>query len=130
MVSPFYQNSCSEEPNAYYSIGELLLQDQSLVALNKPASRDLKSVQNYMFDKKPLLGEEGAFIREKGDLITLRDGRELALLDGFMERLLRASHCSLVQVSHRNVQVKTEIANLNSENLLFKGKIHQAQDLK
>jgi hypothetical protein len=69
-----------------------------MVALNKPAARDYKSVEAYIFDKKPLVDEETGFIYRKEDLITLRDGREMALLDSFTEKMLQIFHCSLLQV--------------------------------
>jgi hypothetical protein len=69
-----------------------------MVALNKPAARDYKSVEAYIFDKKPLVDEECGFIYQREDLITLRDGREMAMLDTFTERMLQLLHCSLLQV--------------------------------
>lgn len=69
-----------------------------MVALNRPATRDYNSVEAYIFDKKPLVDEESDFIYRKDDLITLRDGREMALLDSFTEKLLQMCHCSLLQV--------------------------------
>jgi hypothetical protein len=70
-----------------------------MASLNRPAERDFKSVEAHLFSKKPLVDEEYGFIYQKEDLITLRDGREMAVLDSFTERLLRTFHCSLLQVS-------------------------------
>lgn len=70
-----------------------------MVSLNKPAKRDYQSVEAHLFGRKPLLDEEYSFIYQKEDLITLRDGREMAVLDSFTERLIRTFHCSLLQVS-------------------------------
>jgi len=70
-----------------------------MVALNKPAARDYKSVETYMFDKTPLIDEECGFIYRQEDLITLRDGREMAMLDAFTEKMLQLFHCSLLQVT-------------------------------
>lgn len=69
-----------------------------MVALNRPAARDFKSVEAYIFDKKPLVDEESGFIYQQEDLITLRDGREMAMLDAFTEKMLQLFHCSLLQV--------------------------------
>ncbi len=69
-----------------------------MVALNTPANRDYKSVEAYIWDKKPLMDEESGFIYCKEDLITLRNGREMALLDSCIERMLKMFHCSLLQV--------------------------------
>ena len=77
-----------------------------MVALNKPAERDYRSVETYVFDKKPVVDEEYGFIYQKEDLITLRDGREMAFLDSVTEKMLQTFHCSLLQVSTRdNVKV-------------------------
>jgi hypothetical protein len=71
-----------------------------MVALNKPAARDYRSVEAYIFDKKPLVDEESGFIYRKEDLITLRDGREMAFLDSFTEKVLKIFHCPFLQVSY------------------------------
>lgn len=68
-----------------------------MVSLNKPARRDYNSVESYIFDKQPLFDEENGFIYNKEDLIALRDGREMALLDNFIETLLKMFHCRLLQ---------------------------------
>ncbi|KAG9237397.1 hypothetical protein BJ875DRAFT_453835 [Amylocarpus encephaloides] len=70
-----------------------------MVALNRPATNDFKSVKGRISKKNPLIDEESNFIYEQPDLITLRDGRERALLDSFIERMLRIFHCSLLQVT-------------------------------
>lgn len=74
-----------------------ILNAKDMVALNKPATRDYKSVEGFIFDKKPLVDEESGYIYQKEDLITLRDGREMAILDSFTEIALRTFHCSLLQ---------------------------------
>jgi hypothetical protein len=95
-----------------------------MVSLNTPAERDYQSVEAYFFNKKPLVDEEHDFIYRKEDLITLRDGREMSILDSLTERLLRTFHCSLLQVS----TVPLKIANgliitcTLVETLLHKGK--------
>ncbi|KAK8007741.1 hypothetical protein PG989_001731 [Apiospora arundinis] len=76
---------------------EWLLKAQQMVSLNRPAERDYRSVEEYMNNRKPLIDEEYGFIYQKEDLVTLRDGREMAVLDSFTERLLRTFHCSLLQ---------------------------------
>ncbi|KAK8108538.1 hypothetical protein PG984_014339 [Apiospora sp. TS-2023a] len=76
---------------------EWVIKAQQMVSLNKPAKRDYQSVEAHLFGRKPLVDEEYGFIYQKEDLITLRDGREMAVLDSFTERLLRTFHCSLLQ---------------------------------
>lgn len=78
--------------------GQLLLQAQQLVAMNRPANRDHMSVQNFMDNGKPLLQGDSGFINEKEDLVTLRPGRENAWFDGFVERMLKMCHCKPLQV--------------------------------
>ena len=78
--------------------GQLLLQAQQLVAMNRPADRDHMSVQNFMDNGKPLLQADSGFINEKEDLVTLRPGRENAWFDGFVERMLKMCHCKPLQV--------------------------------
>jgi hypothetical protein len=80
-------------------VDEWVLKAQQMASLNKPAERDYQSVEAVLYSKKPLVDEEYGFIYQKEDLITLRDGREMAVLDSFTERMLRAFHCSLLQVS-------------------------------
>lgn len=76
---------------------ELLLRSQKLNAVSRPAESDYRSVEQYIFDKKPLADEEQDFIYEKHDLITLREGREGAVLDAMTERFLQVFHCAFLQ---------------------------------
>ncbi|KAK6851579.1 hypothetical protein PG995_011704 [Apiospora arundinis] len=76
---------------------EWLLKAQQMVSLNRPAERDYRSVEAHFNNRKPLVDEEYGFIYQKEDLITLRDGREMAFLDSFTERMLRTFRCSLLQ---------------------------------
>ncbi|TGO35311.1 hypothetical protein BHYA_0163g00260 [Botrytis hyacinthi] len=66
-------------------LDELLLRSQHVNGMNRPADSDYRSVERYIFDKKPLVDEEQGFIYEKNDLITLREGREGAYLDTMTE---------------------------------------------
>ncbi|KAL8644661.1 MAG: hypothetical protein Q9226_007654 [Calogaya cf. arnoldii] len=85
--------------------GQLLLQAQQMVSLNKPADRDHLSVQNFLEcgyedngkKLRPLMEGDDEFIYRKEDLVTLRPGRESAWLDAFVERLLRMIHCKPIQ---------------------------------
>jgi hypothetical protein len=71
-----------------------------MVSLNAPAERDYQSVEAHLHNRKPVADEEWGYIYQKEDLVTLRDGREMAVLDSMTERLLRTFHCSLLHVSH------------------------------
>lgn len=69
-----------------------------MVSLNTPAERDYRSVETTLCDKSFVVDEEWDFIYQKEDLVTLRDGREMAVLDSMTEKFLRTFHCSLLQV--------------------------------
>jgi hypothetical protein len=68
-----------------------------LVALNRPAHSDYRSVLNYMNDRKPICDVERSWIDQKEDLVTLRPGRENAWLDAGIEHVLRRLDCPLVR---------------------------------
>ncbi|KAI4092361.1 MAG: hypothetical protein LQ339_007958 [Xanthoria mediterranea] len=88
-----------------YDYGQILLQAQQMVSLNKPAHRDHLSVQRFLESGyedngqklRPLMEGDNEFIYRKEDLVTLRPGRESAWLDAFVERLLKMIHCKPVQ---------------------------------
>jgi uncharacterized protein DUF6594 len=67
-----------------------------MVALNRPAKSDHRSVDSFMIDE-PLAKEENTWIQHKEDLVTLRPGREHAWLDAGIERLLRWFHCGPIE---------------------------------
>lgn len=81
--------------------GNIMLQAQQLVSMNRPAARDLQSVQNFMANGseedgcrvRPLLQADASFIYRNEDLITLRAGRESPWLDAFVERILKFFPC-------------------------------------
>lgn len=81
--------------------GNIILQAQQLVSMNRPAARDLKSVQNFMANGseedgclvRPLLQADASFIYRNEDLVTLRAGRESPWLDAFVERILKLFPC-------------------------------------
>lgn len=79
-------------------LDEWVFKAQQMVAFNKPAERDYRSVEAYIHEKKPVLDEEYGFIYQKDDLVTLRDGRESAFLDSFTERMLQMFHSKALQV--------------------------------
>jgi hypothetical protein len=70
---------------------------QSFAAMSKPAGKDYKSVQNWIWRSNPLDEVSRSWIRMKEDLVTLRPGREHAWLDAFIEHLLKWLDCSLVR---------------------------------
>lgn len=79
---------------------DLMLKAQQLKALERPSTRDYRSVLNFMEnDGGQLYKSESSFIYEKDDLVTIRPGRDHAWLDGVLERLLQALRCRLTVVS-------------------------------
>lgn len=87
MLQPRFEVRAS---NAHLMVGQLLLQAQQLVAMNKPASRDHKSLVNFIENDPNLLAEgDDEFAYHKEDLVTLRSGREYAWLDAAVERILQ-----------------------------------------
>ncbi|OCK77315.1 hypothetical protein K432DRAFT_304509, partial [Lepidopterella palustris CBS 459.81] len=84
-----------EEKFCEYS--NILTAAQTLMAFNRPAASDYKSVANYVRNKEPVVEEERQWIYLKEDMITLRAGREHALLDDGIERLFRLFHCRAIK---------------------------------
>jgi hypothetical protein len=79
-------------------IAELINIAQTMVALNRPASRDYQSVKNFFDNEAPFCADE-VYIYHKEDIITLKPGRENAWLDGLVERILQKFTCAPVKVS-------------------------------
>ncbi|TKA82965.1 hypothetical protein B0A55_01562 [Friedmanniomyces simplex] len=99
---------------------ELLLKTREVHALQRPAQRDYESVRNWFDSHKPVVQEELDFIRCKEDLITLRDGRESASFDGFVERCLNAldqflsswCHCQVIKRMFITEELRHKTDNL------------------
>ena len=68
---------------------ELLLKSRDTLALQKPSSRDYRSVKTWFCNWRPLTAPQAAFIKKKEDIITLRSGREWSEFDGFIETWLK-----------------------------------------
>jgi hypothetical protein len=81
-----------------YCQASLLTAANQVVALNRPAKADYRSVYNFMLEgERPLCEEEEEWIKRREDLITLRPGREHAWLDSSIEHLLRWLRCPLIE---------------------------------
>ena len=82
--------------------------------MNRPAARDLKSVQNWMANGseedgekvRPLVEADASFIYKHEDLVTLRAGRESPWLDAFVEQILKRFPCSAFRVSKESFTKK------------------------
>jgi hypothetical protein len=66
---------------------------QEMVGLSRPAHADFKSVHNFITGNQPVIRKEQTWIQCKEDLVTLRPGRERALLDAAIEYALKWANC-------------------------------------
>jgi len=80
------------------TIAQILGASQQLMSFNKPTNSEHGSAMAYVHNNRPINDKEAEYVRYKEDLITLRPGREYAWLDACIERLLRWSHCRLIEV--------------------------------
>jgi len=95
--------------------GQLLMQAQALVSMNKPASRDQRSVVRFLdmswteFDgqeRKNLAKPDNRFIYEREDLVSLKTGRENAWLDAMIERAMKYLHCRPIEWAFCNEETR------------------------
>lgn len=72
------------------AVDEMLLKTKEIMALQRPTTRDYTSVLDWHRQNQPIIHKEAIPILSfKEDMVTLRDGRESAGLDGFVEIWLR-----------------------------------------
>jgi hypothetical protein len=82
---------------------EILQKARGMNGFQRPSKRDWGSVGRWFDGEKPLSYEaEGEFIRKKEDLITLRQGREWAGFDGWVESSIKLLPKRLGRVSFFN----------------------------
>ncbi|KAJ9656782.1 hypothetical protein H2201_008434 [Coniosporium apollinis] len=77
---------------------DLLIRARDLGAFQRPSKRDYHSVRSFYYNNAPLVQSEAECIKHKEDIVTLRQGREWAGFDGFIERFLQKVDCSLVRL--------------------------------
>lgn len=68
---------------------DLLLKARELNAFQRPNNRDYLSLRRFFFAKNPVVKRESEFVFRREDLITLRQGREWAGFDGWIEASLK-----------------------------------------
>jgi hypothetical protein len=69
---------------------EILHKARGMNGFQRPSKRDWGSLRRWFDDENPLAYEaEAEFIRKKEDLITLRQGREWAGFDGWVESSIK-----------------------------------------
>ncbi|KAI9787484.1 MAG: hypothetical protein M1839_000013 [Geoglossum umbratile] len=76
---------------------DLLIRAKTLVSFQHPSSRDYKSVRTWFDNQQPLVGKEREYIECKEDLVTLRNGRECAGFDGWVENAVQKLNCRVVK---------------------------------
>jgi len=67
---------------------EILIKARELESFQRPSDRNYRSVRRYHHNTKPLMDAEMDSIRSKEDTVSLRNGREWASFDGFVESML------------------------------------------
>jgi len=78
-------------------IAELLTTARELASFSRPPKRDYTSVKSYFDENGPVVYNEG-YIYLKEDIITIKPGREKALLDVIILELLKMLNCRLTRV--------------------------------
>lgn len=68
---------------------EILMKARELNAFQRPSNRDYRSLRRWCRSEHPLVADEQNFIKRKEDLITLRQGREWAGFDGWIESSIK-----------------------------------------
>ena len=68
---------------------EILLKARELNACQRPSDRDYRSLRHWCGSENQLLRREQQFVKRKEDLITLRQGREWAGFDGWIESSIK-----------------------------------------
>lgn len=67
---------------------EILIKTRETGAFQRPSNRDYTSVITWFNNWKPLVKKEWYSLQQWQDMLTLRQGREWAGFDGFVERML------------------------------------------
>ena len=78
--------------------GEILIQAREIGGFQRPSKRDYLSFRTWFSNEKPIVELEAQYIKRKEDLVTLRQGREWAGFDGWIENVIRKFHCRLTHV--------------------------------
>ncbi len=80
------------------SYDEFLIKARDLNAFQRPSNRDYGSLRRWFYFKSPLVQREADFIKKREDLVTLRQGREWAGFDGWIESMIKKLPESLAEV--------------------------------
>ena len=84
--------------NLQHPSGHLLMHAQQLVAMERPTASERRNVQTYINNTNPLTFIESDFLSDESDLITLRPGRSLTMLDGLVKSIVRLLNLRITNV--------------------------------
>ncbi|KAF4542687.1 uncharacterized protein LTHEOB_7417 [Lasiodiplodia theobromae] len=76
---------------------EVLIKARETATFQRPNKRDYKSVTTWFMNWKPLVQREWISLQHQEDMLTLRQGREWAGFDGFIENMLTKFDCKLLR---------------------------------
>ncbi|UPX20962.1 uncharacterized protein EKO05_0011169 [Ascochyta rabiei] len=68
---------------------EVLMKAREMNAFQRPGNRDYGSLRRWFYYKGPLIARDADFIKRREDLVTLRQGREWAGFDGWIESSIK-----------------------------------------
>ncbi|KAJ9638277.1 hypothetical protein H2199_006964 [Coniosporium tulheliwenetii] len=85
---------------------DMLIRARDLGAFQRPSKRDYQSVRSFYHNYGPLAQTEAECIRHREDIVTLRQGREWAGFDGFIEKSLQKIDCKLVRYLFCNADLR------------------------
>ncbi|KAF1926377.1 uncharacterized protein M421DRAFT_396719 [Didymella exigua CBS 183.55] len=68
---------------------EIMAKARDLNAFQRPSDRDYRSLRQWYYRKTPLVDRESTWIKLRDDLVTLRQGREWAGFDGWIESWIK-----------------------------------------
>ena len=77
---------------------EILLKARDMNGFQRPSNRDYRSLRRWFHFKGPLVESEQEYIKRREDLVTLRQGREWAGFDGWIESSIKKLPDSLAEV--------------------------------
>jgi len=86
---------------------ELVLKTREITLLQRPSTKDYRSVRSWFANHAPLVHGEVQYLKHREDIITLRPGRECAGFDGFVERMLHVLDAGLCRLGCPIIRVSS-----------------------
>lgn len=68
---------------------EIMVKAREMNAFQRPSDRDYRSLRQWYYRRSPLVDRESKWIKLREDLVTLRQGREWAGFDGWIESWIK-----------------------------------------